>query len=285
MLKIAKILSRLPFTVNVFGRKRDLIVRLGDALHNDNQLKKLKIDEKTVDFSGSEYFKIAAYATRNLYRDFERSDLGSYMKENLKEGGRFIDIGANLGGYSWLATNLGAQVDLFEPVSELNTVLQKNQHFFGRVHPVALSNERGEHRFYTSSANIGGSSLVESSSVENSGYDGSELVQLDTFDHIFHDEIEQGGVFDLIKIDVEGNELSTVEGMANALKNQCVKALWCEVRGPESDRNPNSCIRVTELMNSFGFQAFRYNPSGLTPFDYNSDECPKFFDLIYLPHE
>lgn len=285
MLGLAKILSFLPFTVNVFGKKRDLIVKIGDFLYSEEKLGQIEIDKVLVDLKHSSYHKILAYATQNLYRDFSKSDLGMYMTKHLKRGSRFVDIGANLGGYSWHAKKMDCEVTLFEPVPELFSVLDKNSSFFGESHQLALSDENSTLTFYTSAKNIGGSSLVQSKN-ENSGYDGKIQVPVSTFDAFFEKDLLQNNVFDLIKIDVEGNEFKTVKGMEKSLEKRLIKKIWCEVRGHSSDRNPGSYISVSKFLNRYNYSAYRIQNGNLMPFDYqNAQDCPQFFDVLYLYNE
>jgi hypothetical protein len=52
--------------------------------------------------------------------------------------------------------------------------------------------------------------------------------------------IEDDKPIDLLKIDVEGHEAAVVRGASGLLEEGLIKSIWCEVRGPSSDRNPNS---------------------------------------------
>jgi FkbM family methyltransferase len=283
MTKLASVLGHLPFTVNVFGRKRNLIVGLGDFLYKPKTLKEVYCHGQILDLSGSEHFKILAYATENFIRDFETSDLGMFMREQVKMGDVFIDIGANLGGYSLMAGELGCEVHCFEPVPELVEILKRNEHVFGHVLPIAVSDSKGTMDFFISDENVGGSSLVESDSGwESSGYSKSTKVETNTFDQLCEEGHLPEGPIKLIKIDVEGNEQKVVDGMKSSLESGRIEAIWCEVRGDGSDRNPGTFRTVTQAMQNAGYNVYKWHKGVLETFDVKSDIAPQFFDLLYL---
>ena len=87
-----------------------------------------------------------------------------------------------------------------------------------------------------------------------------------------------------IKIDVEGNELATIEGLLPLLQSSRVQGVWCEVRGAASDRNPNSFIPVCQAMLSVGFMPYIFDGVTSLSFDLNeAHDAPQFFDLLFLP--
>lgn len=276
-------LSLWPFTVNASGRKAAAIVRTGLALYGSIP-GNVTFKGKLLRTGGHPKAAIVAFATANFFRDFSRSALGIYMKHHLKRDALFVDVGANLGGYSWLARNLGARVHAFEPHPQLYAFLNENQHVFGQVHSQALGHQSGILPFFLSEQNPAGSSLVESEAGwEQSGYSTTVQVPVSTFDEVFEKEISTGQIFDLVKVDVEGHEEFTLLGMKNALQQQSVKAIWCEVRGAKSDRQANSFKRVCQLLEAAGFQAY-YTNKGRAPFDaaaVNEEKLPQYFDLLF----
>ena len=75
------------------------------------------------------------------------------MKNILKEGDIFVDIGANLGGYSFLAKSLKSDVFAYEPVKDLYKVLVENSTSFGNIYEKALSDKNETLKFYSSETN------------------------------------------------------------------------------------------------------------------------------------
>lgn len=273
----ASILKLLPFSVNVSGRKHDIICRAGrlvvGALGDTNY------QGKTIHLAGHTCAEIIGYAPDNFFRDFNQSALGKMLHQHLRPGMVFVDAGANLGGYSFLAKNLGADVHLFEPFPELASYLKENEHIYGKLYAIALSDQAGTATFHISDINIGGSSLVDSN-LDNaqSGYTREVKVQTATTEQTlgFLPKI------DWMKIDVEGNEAAVIRGCEKLLREGRIDHIWCEVRGPQSDRNPNSYQPVCAMLAENGYSAYQYRDGQLQPFDYTtSPQVPQYFDLYF----
>jgi len=147
------------------------------------------------------------------YGHYEKP-VGTMLKEMLQPNSIFCDIGANIGYFSLLAAREApsGQVIAFEPVSYLFGKLERNVSLnkMTTIHPVnAAIGEKEESRliYLSGDDNAGMSSLHEP---EN--YSGrSEMVKVTSLDHWF----AGSGLakIDLIKIDVEGNELAVLKGM------------------------------------------------------------------------
>jgi methyltransferase, FkbM family len=77
-----------------------------------------------------------------------------YIETHLKKGQTFVDIGANVGYFSILASKLGAKVLAFEPSLNNRTLLEKNikdNNCDVQVFSQALSNKNGGGFLYTDS--------------------------------------------------------------------------------------------------------------------------------------
>lgn len=73
-----------------------------------------------------------------------------YVEEHLKAGQTFLDVGANVGYYSILASSLGAKVIAFEPSENNRTLLEKNTKDCNiQIFSQALSNQNGSAILYT----------------------------------------------------------------------------------------------------------------------------------------
>ncbi|MFM7813604.1 MAG: FkbM family methyltransferase [Flavobacteriales bacterium] len=280
MRLFARIISWLPFTVNASGRKHNAIVRVGRLLAFQ-RYRKVKYGHCEINMQDHPVADIIQFATRSFFHDFRKSAWGKYMQSHVKRGDVYWDIGANLGGYAFLAKQCGADVYAFEPMPTLFDFLRDNPSAFGTAYPFALSNQNGRSRFYTSSANVGGCSLVgEDEHMQALGYDGFVDVEVRRADSL----VGQIPLPNWIKIDVEGNELATVEGLLGVIQASRVHGVWCEVRGASSDRNPNSFIPVCHAMSSLGFTPFIFDGNSTRPFDVaQAHHVPQFFDLLFLP--
>lgn len=75
----------------------------------------------------------------------------------------FLDIGANLGIYSFLAKELGAFSIVFEPEPYHYEFLKRNTLFCNKFFKIALSDKKGERNFYIfNESNPGANSLIMS---------------------------------------------------------------------------------------------------------------------------
>ncbi|MBS1810944.1 MAG: FkbM family methyltransferase [Acidobacteria bacterium] len=130
----------------------------------------------------------------------------------LHKGAVVIDVGANIGYYTRIASNLvgqEGQVLAFEPSPKALSVLKLNTGDLGNVQifPVALSDSEGEVRFYVRK-NGGTSSLSADSGAQQ------VLVKMTTLDHL-PINVQQ---VDFIKIDVEGFEPDVLRGAQSVIK-------------------------------------------------------------------
>ena len=139
------------------------------------------------------------------------------FKEYLKPGMTVLDIGANLGYYTWLASGLvGDQgsVFSFEPEPANYSLLLANIKKWNRHNIVPLNKAVSEHVGHATlqlSAKNGCHSLV--AAVDPTGKVDVETVSIDAL-------AEQRGLqrLDFIKIDVEGAELPAFKGMRKTLE-------------------------------------------------------------------
>ncbi len=157
-------------------------------------------------------------------------ELTNYLKKNLKAGQTFVDIGANMGYYTLLASKLvgdKGKVYAFEPASDSFELLLKNIELNGctNVVPVqkAVSSHTGQAKLYgygvADDAGRRGLTKVQDRDKEwlarNPAGRESTWSLVDT---VRLDEVIAGdGVPDFIKVDVEGGELDTLEGMKEIL--------------------------------------------------------------------
>jgi len=143
-------------------------------------------------------------------------NISNWITETLQLGDCFIDIGANIGHYSLLASSLvgrDGRVVAIEAARWIHSILDKhvalNQRDNIRTVQVAAAAERGTVKLYPGhSGNIGKTSLI--------AHEGEAVdVQALPLSDILHDdEIRRARV---IKIDVEGAELQVLRGLAPLL--------------------------------------------------------------------
>lgn len=71
-----------------------------------------------------------------------------YVSNFFKEKKRFLDVGSNIGMYSFHFKNSFQYIDAFEPLKEISYRLDYFQSESLKVHNCALSNKKGEFHIY-----------------------------------------------------------------------------------------------------------------------------------------
>lgn len=135
----------------------------------------------------------------------------------LNKNSIFFDIGANKGEYALYAEKHIPvnQIYLFEPEQKLNHQLK---HIFPQSHvlPLALSDKKGEFQFKIPLINGVLDNCLSSLEVNRKEDNETEAiiykVKTDSLDNFVTQQVLNP---DLIKIDVEGHELSVLKGAAN----------------------------------------------------------------------
>jgi FkbM family methyltransferase len=247
--------GRLPFEVSITGRKRNLLFGAFDTVfsstaHNDvisTPVGPISIDHR----QAAERW--LSYAFFNILRHYRRSDLGRLLAEPHAADAAFVDIGANLGFYSFIARMNGYRTYLVEPEPKHVSFLGRNTATFGDLIGKALSDRTGELPLYYEEENTGATSLVPASGYKKS----TAVVPVVTFESLVSDgTISDPGNIRLIKIDVEGAEANAVAGMRGFLEAGHRPRIWCEVRGNLSGRAPGSYREVIDILTPYGYSAF-----------------------------
>ena len=132
-----------------------------------------------------------------------------FLKEHLKKDMLFLDVGAQAGYYTLLASQLGAKVYAFEPSTPNREILKKNIEANGfkdvRVFDVALSDKRGNEKLYKGNT-PGEHSLLGQGEYEDVVAERYDSLGLETPD--------------IIKLDIEGAEIFALKGMKNVLETK-----------------------------------------------------------------
>jgi FkbM family methyltransferase len=139
------------------------------------------------------------------------------IRKNLRPGMTFVDVGANKGDFTLLASNLAGnsgRVISIEPeptnLSALNRSIALNGYDNIQVIPAALSDRDG-----TANLQIGATSGAHTLSSEFSGLRRVE-VPTRTLDGVVAEQ--RLGSVDMIKIDVQGFELAVLRGASETLR-------------------------------------------------------------------
>jgi FkbM family methyltransferase len=136
-----------------------------------------------------------------------------FLTRLVGRGQTAVDVGGNLGVYTYALSKLCRRVEVFEPVSLYADLIRAFPAPNVRVHEVALSSQVGTQRLYFAReaglVDMGRGSL----SPLDPGSDSLET-RVDTLDNF--------GLADVsfIKIDVEGHELDVLKGATETLTRQ-----------------------------------------------------------------
>lgn len=154
--------------------------------------------------------------------------LAEDLTSELGPGDCFWDVGSNIGLYTLLAASRGADVVAFEPSIENAATIERNlrqNELSARVIPKALSDEEGPRDFTLDERETPGAGR---GSLLDDWQDGEtrtvECVRGDS-------EVESGDLPrpSVVKIDVEGAELSVLKGLGDLLED--IRLVYCELHG------------------------------------------------------
>jgi FkbM family methyltransferase len=167
----------------------------------------------------------------------------------LRPGDLFLDAGANVGLYSLLASEMGAQVVAIEPDAAALERLRANVHlnqYEVEVVPSAVGATTGKIRFSQGEDVYG--HVLDAGGVE---------VTITTLDSLLGDRYAAG-----VKIDVEGFERPVVEGLENALRESRVGLLQLEWNAASERRHGEGRGQLLELLADHGYELFVPTPEG-----------------------
>ncbi len=194
-------------------------------------------------------------ATGNVYCGLHEFEDMAYVLHFLRPEDLFVDIGANVGAYTVLAAKaVGARVVAVEPIAQTAAHLQANLALNGiqdRVDlcQVALGRMSGTLRM-TQDADTVNHIVGED---ESWGGQATEI-PVRTLD-----ELLNGRVPRLVKIDVEGFETEVLAGAQGLLRNEGLQAILVELNG-NGARYGFSEDELHRQLLALGFTPFRYEP-------------------------
>ncbi|MFT3738806.1 MAG: FkbM family methyltransferase [Breznakibacter sp.] len=199
----------------------------------------------------------------NGLNDFEEMGL---LLHFLGKDDMFVDVGANVGVYSILASGVaGARSIAIEPSDETAKILKRNiaiNNLDGAVTHVQCV--VGDHR-----GNISFTKGLEATNRVTREEDetrNSELLEEDTLDNLLKSSTPS-----LIKIDVEGYELNVLKGARNTLQKPGLKILLIETNGLATKYRLNESD-IFAILSEHGFSPCRYSPFSRELLPYNKEE-------------
>lgn len=216
---------------------------------------------------------LAAAKRRHYYRLLTRTTRMDEPEMDVlrllaRPGDRVLDIGANVGAYTkCLAERVGprGRVISVEPVPATFAILAYNVRRCGfrNVDLVrcAVSDRTGDVRMHVPSYATGGENFYQAHIVDDAASGGSESfsVPAATVDSIV--AAHGGGTVSLIKCDVEGRELSCVQGASGTIERS--RPAWLiEVSG-DPDAHTSSAAELCRSLAEAGYGIYTYDGRGL----------------------
>ena len=191
------------------------------------------------------------FLTRESILSYE-PDMRKLFASTAKENMVVYDVGANVGVFSLLFLNLvgpNGFVYAFEPeASNVRCLLDtKNSNTFDNFEVQAVGvGEKSETLFFDRRGGAMSGHLVDQGSGDNQNMTEVQVYSIDEF--IF----DQGKLPpSLLKIDVEGNELKVVNGMARTLKEHR-PIIICELH-PALE---SSVLDICDILDGYGYKSY-----------------------------
>jgi FkbM family methyltransferase len=192
-------------------------------------------------------------ATGNIYCGLHEFTDMAFVMHFLREGDLFLDVGANIGSYTILASGVsGARTIAIEPVAATADALAANIELNNlqervRLERCAVGEESGTVRVSNSA------DCVNHVLSPNEHGEFSEIPQR-TLDELLGDEAPI-----LIKMDIEGYEYPALRGAQRVLADASLHAVLVEANG-SGRRYGHSDQQVFNLLKEAGFQRATYDP-------------------------
>lgn len=193
-------------------------------------------------------------ATGNLYCGLHEFEDMSFLLHFLRRDDIFLDIGANVGSYTVLATaHCSAKTISVEPVPSTYYWLQKNIELNKITEKVKLLNcgvtKSPEKLLFTK----------EYDTINHVATAEDELTDKIEVEGLPLDLICENDVPDLMKVDVEGFEMNVIVGGSKTLANSKLKCLIIELNGSGLRYGFDDRLVHNALL-EFGFNSFTYSP-------------------------
>ena len=189
-----------------------------------------------------------------------------YVTRLLTGKRRFLDIGANIGIYSYYFSKIFRHVDAFEPLSEITYRLDQISSESLSVRNLALSDSDGQLNIYIPL--VDGNPVATLASLEKRDGDFIErnvpVKKIDSFN--FCD-------VDLIKIDVEGHEKSVLLGAQKTIR-QCRPIMIVEIEQRHITANINEVFNVILDLEYEGFYLRGGKLMPISFFSYEVHQAP-----------
>lgn len=218
------------------------------------------------------------YIDRRYYFTHEDNVVGTFLHQHLAKTDVYFDIGASIGHTTIIAAATNASVFAFEPetqaFAQLQRTLKANNFSNVTIYNLAASDTQQEKQLHISTNNEGSHTLDS----EFKTRVGNQYNSTQTISTVPLNDLELPYP-KIIKIDVEGHEISALRGMTKYLPRTqyCI----CETM-------PHRLPELQSFMTSFGFKEHQVLDKSRGEFVPLPDGLPqlnkRLIDMLFINH-
>ena len=192
----------------------------------------------------------------NVYAGLEDFEEMALILHALREGDVFVDVGANVGAYTLLASGIcGARTIAIEPVPSTFEHLLLNVRL-NQLDNVVDCRNVGVWSHATCLRFTTGFDTMNRVVENNAGNEaGTTVVEVFPLDQILADTRPVA-----VKVDVEGCEYQVLQGAPRTLSDETLRCIIVETYEGYDKRYGHTVEEVRNLLDSYGFAPYVYNP-------------------------
>lgn len=218
-----------------------------------------------------------------LYEKYETA----LFKKLVKDGMVVVDVGANIGYFTILASRLAGvkgKVFAFEPEPYNFDLLRKNveENRCSNVTTIkkAVFSKSGLMKLFLEENNLGGHSLSEAAVYKMAGSTTIEAISLDEFFEDKHLKV------DFIKLDAEGSEMAILEGMADLIRKNDNLTIITEFSPALLSKSGFSPMGFLTKLAAHGFTLYEIGPriEQIRPNEFSTISHGEGRDLLCTRH-
>lgn len=251
LIILIKVLSKIP---------RSWLIKLGYSGFGSNIIRNMKQKKLKKGYEIDNGIKIYLDLTNPLTwelileKDFEKKVKNTFI-ENIKESDTVIDVGANIGEYSLLASKIigpNGKIFAIEPLSDISKKLKENfllNNFSNfEILEKAVGETEDQVNLYkkNQSGNIG---FIESSVDGKNLIKTEQIIEVDTLDNIIANK--KINLVNMLKIDVEGFEYNVLLGCKKSLNK--IEKIICEIHLKYLQKKGQDELKILSFLKENGF--------------------------------